>query len=112
MQVALGKQFARQAYAFLFVLNGHLLATHFTGAVRAVTNNLHPAHSTTAAPAAYRNAFSAELFHGLENITLRRAGEFLTGIFNDNYKFFCHRAHKALSHRGHREHRVVMEPAV
>ena len=94
MQVALGKQLARQADAFLFVLQGHLFPAHFAGPVTAVSHDLHAAYAATSAPATHRNTLPAKLLHGLEDIPLCRTGKFLTAVFNGNYKFFCCRAHR------------------
>ena len=104
MQISLGKQLACQTDAFIFILDRHLFTAHLTGPVTAVSHNLHAAYAATPAPATYRNTLTAELFHRLEDVTLCRAGEFLTGIFNNNYKSICHRAHRG--------HRVIIKPIV
>ena len=85
-QVTLGEQFARQTDAFFLILDRHLFPAHPAGPVTAVTHDLHAAYAATAAPATHRYALTAKLFHGLEDVTLCRAGEFLTRIFNNNYK--------------------------
>ena len=89
-QVVLGEQLARQTDAFFLVLDRHLFAAHPAGPVKTVSRNLHAAYAATATPATHRYALTAELFHRLEDVTLRRAGKFLTSIFNYDYEFFYH----------------------
>ena len=93
-QIGLGKQLACQADAPLFILHGHLFPAHLAGPVTALSHDLHAAYAATSAPATHRNTLPAKLLHGLENVSFCRTGEFLTTVFNGNYKFYCCRAHR------------------